>query len=82
MYEIIDEKVNVLAAFSDGKITPKAIKWNGVVLKVDKVNLEYQEREGQSINYYFAINTENNKNLKLKYNNEKLIWTICESWVG
>lgn len=81
MYENINEKVKVLAAFSGGSITPKVIKWGNRTIKVEKVNLDYQERDGSSINYYFAVDTDNGNTLKLKYNNTSLIWTICESWI-
>ncbi len=81
MYEVIGEKVIVLAAFSAGSVTPKAIKWKGRNILVSSVSLSYKEREGSSLNYFFAVETDKGNTLKLKYNNESLLWTIEEAWV-
>jgi hypothetical protein len=54
-YEVVQEKIKVLAVFKDGTVFPHVFEWNGRRYKVDKVNLSYQEREGSSINYYFAV---------------------------
>ncbi|MFA5196859.1 MAG: hypothetical protein WC437_00280 [Patescibacteria group bacterium] len=81
MYEEIGEKIKVRADFDGGLITPRAIKWQGRTILIEKVNLVSQEREGKSMNYYFAVETDKGNVLKLKYNNEKLIWVIEELWI-
>lgn len=80
MYEEVGENIKVLAIFDNGQIIPKIIKWGRRKLTIKKVNLEYQERDGQSINYFFAVETDKDDVLKIKYNNEKLTWTIEEVW--
>ncbi len=79
-YETIQEKVEVLASFRDGTIFPKVFKWRGKQRLVDKVNLSYQEREGGSVSYYFAIEA-NGLVAKLKYNDKSMIWSLEEIWV-
>lgn len=81
MYEEVKETVKVRADFEAGQVIPRAVKWQGRTLLIQKVNLVSQEREGRSINYYFAVETNKGNALKLKYNNEKLIWTLEELWV-
>lgn len=78
-YQEIKEKIKVLAIFKNGTIFPHIFEWNNRRHKVDKVNLSYQEREGASINYYFAIES---KGLiaKLKYNDKGMDWSIEEVW--
>lgn len=80
MYQQIDERIEVLAVFKNGTIFPYMFSWNGKRRKIDKVNLSYQERDGASIDYYFAIES---KGLvaKLKYNDKSLLWTLEEVWV-
>ncbi len=78
-YQVIGEKIKVMAIFKNGTIFPHIFEWNNRRYIIDKVNLAYQEREGNSINYYFAIES---KGLvaKLKYNNSSMIWSLEEIW--
>lgn len=78
-YQEIGEKIKVLAIFKNGTIFPHVFEWNNRRHKIDKVNLSYQERDGESINYYFAIEA---KGLvaKLKYNDKDMDWSIEEVW--
>jgi len=80
MYEQIDEQIEVLAICKNGTIFPYMFSWNKKRRKIDKVNLSYQERDGASINYYFAIESEGLV-AKLRYNDKSLIWTLEETWV-
>lgn len=80
MYKEIGENIKVLAIFDNGQVIPKVIRWGRRKLTIKKVNLEYQERDGRSINYFFAVETDKDDVLKIKYNNEKLLWTIEEVW--
>ena len=79
-YQEVREKIKVLAVFKDGTVFPHIFEWGGKRREVDKVNMSYQEREGASINYYFAIES---KGLvaKVKYNDKAMIWTMEEIWV-
>jgi len=81
MYEEVGEKIKVLAEFTDGKIIPRVFKWKSKEYRVGKVNLFYQERQGKSVDYYFSVETDTGGVFKLKYNDEKLIWTLEELWV-
>jgi hypothetical protein len=79
-YQEIKEKISVLAICKNGTIFPHAINWRRKKRKIDKVNLSYQEREGNSINYFVAVEA-GGLVAKIKYNNVSLIWTIEEVWV-
>jgi hypothetical protein len=79
-YEVVQEKISVLAICKDGTIFPYMFSWNKKRRKVDKVNLSYQERDGASIDYYFAIESDGLV-AKLKYNDKSLIWTLEEIWI-
>lgn len=78
-YQEIGEKIKVLAIFKNGTVFPYIFEWGNQRHKIDKVNLAYQEREGTSISYYFAVES---KGLvaKLKYNDKSIVWTIEEIW--
>jgi hypothetical protein len=80
-YEIINEKVKMMASFDNGTCLPVIFKWKNRNYKIAKVNLAYQEREGRSINYYYSVETDTGGVFKLRYNDEKLIWWLEEYWV-
>jgi hypothetical protein len=80
-YEEIREKIKVLAIFNNGTLFPHIFEWNDKRYKIDKVNLSYQEREGASINYFFAIES-GGLIAKLKYNDKSLLWNLEEIWVN
>lgn len=80
MYEQINERIEVLAICKDGTIFPYMFSWDKKRRKIDKVNLSYQERDGASIDYYFAIESEGLV-AKLKYNDKSLLWSLEEIWV-
>lgn len=78
-YQEIGEQIKVLAVFKNGTVFPYAFDWHNRRHKINKVNLAYQEREGASINYFFAIES---KGLvaKLKYNDRSMMWSLEEIW--
>lgn len=78
-YSIINEKINVLAVFKNGTVFPHIYDWRDKKRRIDKVNLSYQERDGASINYYFAVESAGFV-AKLRYNDKSLIWTMEEIW--
>lgn len=79
MYQPVNEKIEVLAVCKNGTIFPYIFQWQSKRRSVDKVNLSYQERDGASINYYYAVESEGLV-AKLKYNDKSLIWEIEEIW--
>lgn len=80
MYEKIGEKVEVLGTFKGGSVVPQLFKLGRKVIKIKKVHLSYQEREGKFINYYFSAETERGV-YKLKFNNGSLVWEVEEVWM-
>lgn len=80
-YQEIGEKIKVAAVFKNGTVFPYAFEWQKKRRVVDRVNLSYQEREGNSINYWFAIESRGLVG-KLKYNNVSMIWVLEEIWIN
>jgi hypothetical protein len=78
-YQEIGEKIKVLAVFKNGTVFPHVFEWRGRRRQIDKVNLSYQEREGSSINYWFAVDSDGLV-AKIRYNNVSMIWTMEEIW--
>lgn len=80
MYTKVDKKIKMIALFENGKIVPKIFKYSSRDYKVSEVSLAYNERDGRSINYYFGVQTEDGHVMKLRYNNEQLVWWLDEIW--
>lgn len=81
MYEKVSDKVKVLASFECGVITPRIFKWHNRDYRVKSVSLRYDEKQGDSINHFFAIETEDDGVFKLIFNDKSLVWTLDEVWV-
>lgn len=80
MYQSIREKIKVMAVFKNGTFSPYAFEWQCHRYKIDHVSLSYWEREGSSINYYFAIESSG-LIAKISYNDKSLVWILEEIWV-
>lgn len=78
-YQEVGEKIKVMAIFKNGTVFPYIFEWGSRRHKINKVNLSYQEREGSSINYFFAIEA-GGLVAKLKYNDKTMIWSLEEFW--
>jgi hypothetical protein len=81
MYNTINEKVKVLAAFENGKILPKVFKWQNRDYKIKEIALYYTEKDGASINHCFGIETVDGGIFKIELNDKSLVWTLQEVWV-
>lgn len=77
MYEKLDEKIDVLVEFSDGKVLPNFFRWQDRTYKIEKINLVHSERKGNDKIYYFSVS--NNVNFfRLAFFTRDLSWRIQE----
>ena len=53
----LNEKIDVLAYFKDGKIHPKAFIWNNQEYKIKRITYNWQEQQGEATINYFSVNT-------------------------
>lgn len=82
MYELIDDKIRVLAVFENGIISPRLFRWSNRDYKVKEVSLRYQEKSGGSVNHFFAVEVEGGGVFKLRFNDRSLVWFLEEVWKG
>jgi hypothetical protein len=80
MFQEINESIQVITSFADGKIKPLKFLWQGREFLVSKVNLTYHHFEGRVKIYYFAVSDSANY-FKLRFNSDNLNWTLLESYV-
>lgn len=71
----LDEKIEVLALFKNGKILPRAFLWNNTRYKVTQVTYNWQERCGNQHINYFSVDTGTGL-YQISFNNTSYGWRI------
>ena len=77
MHEKIDEPVEVLVKFETNKIMPCYLKWRKKTYKLEKLNLVYEEKQGENKFYYFSV-SDNVNCFNLVFSTKDLSWRIKE----
>ncbi len=70
-----NERIEVLAWFSGGKVTPERFNWNGKEYPIEKVSYAWKERLGQETVSYFSVSTGANQ-YQLSFNNTSFGWRL------
>ena len=77
MHEIINQPIEVIAAFTRKKIVPLFFKWKNKRYKIRRINLVHSVREGRNKLYYFSVNDSINF-FKLCFDTERGTWKLLE----
>ncbi|MDB4940291.1 MAG: hypothetical protein JWO40_716 [Candidatus Doudnabacteria bacterium] len=75
MLSEVNEVVEVMTIFKKNLVWPKALKWNGRVYNINKVNMRHQTLEGQTLIHYFSVSDSANF-FKLAFNTKNLQWKL------
>jgi hypothetical protein len=78
MLEIINESIEVVAIFKQGKVEPVKFLWQDKEYRIKKINLMYSRFEGRTKYYFFAVSDDANY-FKLQFDTGGLNWTLLES---
>jgi len=73
--DLLNERIQVLAFFNGGKISPRFFFWNNKKYKIKDITYNWQERQGQEVISYFSVNTGANL-YQISFNNTSLGWRI------
>jgi hypothetical protein len=82
MFESMNDPVDVITAFVEGKVQPLRFRWQGRVVRVRRVTGEWNRREGQSVMRYFAVETPDADTYELCYDPRGPRWTLSRAWTG
>lgn len=80
MFESLNDPVDVLTAFVQGRIQPLRFRWQGKVIRVRKVTGEWSRREGQSLLKFFAVEGGAAETYELCYDPRVARWTLSRAW--
>lgn len=73
--EELNEKIDCLALFKNGKILPVTFIWNNKEYKIKNITYNWQERRGQEVINYFSVNTGTGL-YQISFNNSSFSWRI------
>ncbi|OGE39581.1 hypothetical protein A3E86_02060 [Candidatus Daviesbacteria bacterium RIFCSPHIGHO2_12_FULL_47_45] len=71
----LSEPINVWVFFRKSTIEPYLFFWNQRQIKIDKINLCHQNRNGSSLFYHFSVSAGGNF-YRLGFDTTSLKWTL------
>lgn len=80
MFESLNDPVDVLTAFVDGRVRPLRFRWQGRVVHVKKVSGEWSRREGQTMLRYFAVEGAAADTFELCFDPRGPRWILSKAW--
>jgi hypothetical protein len=81
MLEKINEQIEVLAKFTQEKVSPLQFKWRSKIYRIEKLNLMHMEKKGADKIYFFSVSDEANS-FRLSFSTRDLSWRIEELYYG
>jgi hypothetical protein len=80
MFETLNDPVDVLTSFLNGRMRPLRFRWRGRVIRVQKVTGEWTRREGSHRLSYFSVEGGSADSYELCFDPRGPSWTLCRAW--
>jgi hypothetical protein len=80
MFESLSDPVDVLTAFTDGRLRPLRFRWQGRIVRVAEVRGEWVRREGQTVLRFFAVDGGKGESYELCFDPRGPRWTLSRAW--
>jgi hypothetical protein len=80
MFETLNDAVDVLVVFTEGRIRPLRFRWKGRVIRIGRVTGEWTRREGANRLSHFSVEAQGTETFELCYDPRGLSWKICKAW--
>lgn len=74
--ERLNEPVNVVARFRDGKFEPTRFVWNGRMHKIAGVTGRWATSEGQYRVYHFSVVSDTDAYYEIEMNTRNMEWLL------
>ena len=75
-YEDIQDKIEMIALFQDGRIRPLKFRWKERVYRVERVNGEWVSDEGETRFHHYSVMTTGPDVYELTYNSQSSGWRL------
>ncbi len=79
MHELLNDPIDVLVEFSDRRVKPKIVRWQGKHYPIQSVNLIHGAREGRVMLFYFSVSSDTTF-FKLRLQSDTLEWRVVEMY--
>jgi hypothetical protein len=80
MFESINDPVDMLTCFVDGRVEPLRFRWRGRVIRVRKITGRWSRRDGQSLLRYFSVEGSGSETYELCYDPRVPRWILSRAW--
>ena len=82
MFESLHDPIDVLTAFTDGRMEPLRFRWRGKVIRIRTVTGRWSRREGQAVLRYFSVEGVASETFELCYDPRGPKWILSRAWTG
>lgn len=76
MTEVIEEPIDVMAAFLRGRVFPRAFSWRQRRYEVSEVTARWSNYEGGAKRHYFSVATDGANLYELVFDSNTLGWRL------
>ena len=80
MFETLQQPVDVLTVYLDGRVRPLRFRWRGKVIRVKRVTGEWTRREGSHRMTYYSVEGNGAETYELCYDPRGPSWVLCKAW--
>jgi len=80
-YQEIDEPIEVITFFEQGKLHPLRFRWKGEVYKIMKVNGSWSVQEGLNRKYHFSVTANTPDCFELAFDTVDFNWTLANIYM-
>lgn len=81
MDQEINQPIEVVAVFQNGKMIPVRFRWNGRVIKIVRVTGQWKTGEGKYRIKHYAIIDQDSQFCQLSYQERTGEWFLNNIWV-
>jgi hypothetical protein len=81
MDQEIDQPIDVIALFQEGKIIPVRLRWNERVIKIVRVTGTWKTSKGRSTIRHFAVVDKDSQFCQLSYRERTSEWFLDKIWM-
>ena len=76
MVEKVQEPIEVLSRFVEGKIQPVRFRWRGRIFTVSRISSAWMRREGEQREHFFSVGVGERESYELCYRPQTSQWTL------
>jgi hypothetical protein len=76
MVEKVQEPIEVLSRFVEGKVQPVRFRWRGRVFTVSSIASAWQRRDGEHREHFFSVGAGSREQYELSYRPDTSQWML------